>query len=59
VSDDRGVQVVYVPSSTISQSLFDIGETLGEIRLLIENTTAELSDRTDNRAVRSLSMDLG
>lgn len=59
MSDDRGVQVVYVPSSTISQSLFDIGETLGEIRLLIENTTAELSDRTDNRAVRSLSMDLG
>jgi len=53
VTDDRGTQMVYVPSNAISQSLYDLSETLGQLRLLFEETTCEVSGAEGVRAIRT------
>jgi hypothetical protein len=52
VSDDR-TQTAHVPSTTINQSLYDLAETLGEIKTLFEEATFEVNNRAGIRAIRN------
>jgi hypothetical protein len=53
IADGHIDQVVFVPDATIGQSLYDLAQTLTEIKDLISNATFSVSEHTEAVAIRT------